>query len=411
MPIIVQKYGGTSLSSAENRNYVLNNVVAAKRQGYQVVVVVSAMGRNGDAYATDTLISLLRTVNHNPPSREMDMLLSCGEVISGVVLTNCLLAEGENAVFLTGAQAGIVTDDQHGDAHILRVKTTRILELLETGNIVVIAGFQGVNEQGELTTLGRGGSDTTAAAIGVALNAEVIDIFTDVDGIMTADPRIVKDARLLTMVTYNELCQLAREGAKVIHPRAVEIAMQRNVPLRVRSTFSDSTGTLVCSGSGNGWQDPGVDIERDHVITGITQTPHISQIKIVLIADDNTAQVQLKVFKAMALANISVDFINVCPELISYTVSRDDADRAREILDTMGIKAQVTPECAKVAVVGAAMTGIPGVMSRVVEALVANEIPILQTGDSYTNIWCLVPASKMEKAVAALHARFSLGLE
>ncbi|MGE5454991.1 MAG: ACT domain-containing protein, partial [Methylocystaceae bacterium] len=247
------------------------------------------------------------------------------------------------------------------------------------------------------------------AAIVVDLNDEVIDIFTDVDGIMTADPRIVKDARLLTMVTYNELCQLAREGAKVIHPRAVEIAMQRNVPLRVRSTFSDSTGTLVCSG--NGMQDMGVDIERDHVITGITQTPHISQIKIMLALDENNAQIQLKVFKAMALANISVDFINVSPELISYTVSRDDAERAREILDTMGIKAQVTSECAKVAVVGAAMTGIPGVMSRVVEALVANQIPILQTGDSYTNIWCLVPAPEMEKAVTALHARFSLGLE
>lgn len=409
MPIIVQKYGGTSLSSAENRNYVLSNVISAKRQGYQVVVVVSAMGRSGDAYATDTLIGLLRSINHNPPSREMDMLLSCGEIISGVVLTNCLLSEGEDAVFLTGAQAGIITDNQHGDAHILRVKTTRIQELLEKGSIVVIAGFQGVNDQGELTTLGRGGSDTTAAAIGVALNAEVIDIFTDVDGIMTADPRIVKDARLLTMVTYNELCQLAREGAKVIHPRAVEIAMQRNVPLRVRSTFSDSTGTLVCSG--NGMQDMGVDIERDHVITGITQTPHISQIKIMLALDENNAQIQLKVFKAMALANISVDFINVSPELISYTVSRDDAERAREILDTMGIKAQVTSECAKVAVVGAAMTGIPGVMSRVVEALVANQIPILQTGDSYTNIWCLVPAPEMEKAVTALHARFSLGLE
>ena len=404
MGIIVQKFGGTSLSTPERRERVCQSILREKRAGNQVVVVVSAMGRAEDPYATDTLIGLVKEENLNPCRREMDLLLACGEIISGVVLTSRLQALGEKAVFLTGAQAGIITTPQHGDARIVNVDTSRLRRHLEEGSVVVVAGFQGVTKDGEITTLGRGGSDVTASALGVALGADVVDIYTDVEGIMTADPRIVENARLLDRVTYNEVCQLAREGARVIHPRAVEIAMERNIPLRVRSTFSDGLGTLVSNHSeGLGHTVP---IKRDHLITGITQMPNITQIKVTANGEPDLA---LKVFKSMALAEISVDFISVNPESIRFTVIKEAAKRAEEILLSLGLEPEVEPDVAKVAVVGAAMTGIPGIMSKVVEALTENGIPILQSGDSYTNIWCLVKREHMEKAVRALHDKFALG--
>ncbi|MGE5423588.1 MAG: aspartate kinase, partial [Ignavibacteriales bacterium] len=245
MSIIVQKFGGTSLASDEHRDRVCQSILREKHRGNNVVVVVSAMGRASDPYATDTLINLVKDENLNPHRREMDLLMSCGEIISGVVLSSNLQIMGEKSTFLTGFQAGIITNKTHGDARIISVDPQIIQQLLADGYIVIVAGFQGVSEEGQITTLGRGGSDVTASALGVALGAEVVDIYTDVEGIMTADPRIVKNARVLDAITYNEVCQLAREGAKVIHPRAVEIAMEGNTPLRIRSTFSDGTGTLV----------------------------------------------------------------------------------------------------------------------------------------------------------------------
>lgn len=404
MKIIVQKFGGTSLATPECRERVCNIIAANKKEGFDIVIVVSAMGRKNDPYATDTLINLVKEINPNPANREMDLLMSCGEVVSGVLLCSQLQSYGLKADFLTGAQAGMVTDGNHGDAHIQYVNPKRIIESLQEGKVVVVAGFQGVSESGEITTLGRGGSDTTASALGVALNAECIDIFTDVEGIMTADPRIVEDARLLHTVTYNEVCQLAREGARVVHPRAIEIAMQKGIPLRVRSTFSDSTGTVVA----NQFYSAGepVRIISDHLITGITHTSNLTQIKILTMQTEKG--LELKVFKSLALANISVDFITVQPDAIMFTVMGENTERAAEVLKTIDIEPMVEQDCAKVAIVGAAMTGIPGVMSRVVEALVENDIPILQSGDSYTNIWCLVKKENMEKAVKALHAKFEL---
>ena len=407
MRIIVQKFGGTSLATPDLRARVCDIVAATRNEGISVVVVVSAMGRKNDAYATDTFIQLLKEANPCPPSREMDILLSCGEIISGVLLTSQFCARTIPAVFLNGEQAGIVTDGNYGNAHILYVDPQRIMKQLEDGKVVVVAGFQGAGENGELTTLGRGGSDTTASALGVALNAEYIDIFTDVEGVMTADPRIVKDARLLDAITYNEICQLAREGAKVVHPRAIEIAMQKNIPLRVRCTFNDSMGTMVAN------QMPGTDnrihIIADRMITGITYTSNIAQIMINTFNLQEARGIELKVFKSLALADISVDFITVHPESIRFTVGIDQAEKAQEVLSNLDIISQIERDCAKVAIVGAAMTGIPGVMSKVVEALTENEITILQSGDSYTNIWCLVKREHMEKAVQALHDKFELG--
>ncbi|MDO4539681.1 MAG: aspartate kinase [Syntrophomonadaceae bacterium] len=406
MKILVQKFGGTSLNTAESRRRVADIIRAHRDEGYAVAVVVSAIGRRHDPYATDTLLDFLKSVNPDNSPREQDMMLACGEIISGVILSAQLSAFGIDSKFFTGAQAGVHTDGNFGAAHIRNVAPRAVMECLQEGRVAVVAGFQGVSGDGELTTLGRGGSDTTAAALAVALNAECIDIFTDVDGVMTADPRIVKDARLIDALTYNEICQLAREGAKIVHPRAVEIAMQKGVPLRVRSTFSDSRGTMVSDRWESGAEE--VTIRRDRLIAGITHTTQISRIRVEKPVEDTRGEAELKVFKSMAQAGISVDFINVQPEAILYTVAAESAHRAAGILREQGMEPQIEADCAKVAIVGAAMTGIPGVMARVVEAFHEQGIPILQSGDSYTNIWCLVKREYMEQAVMALHAKFQL---
>jgi len=404
---LVQKFGGTSLATTELRSRVCDIIAGAQKADFAPVVVVSAMGRESAAYATDTLLNLIMEVNPDPLPRELDILLSCGETICGVLLANQLSAQGIKARFLTGEQAGIITDGNYGNAHIRYVNPQRILECIENGIVAVVAGFQGMGQNGDLTTLGRGGSDTTASALGVALNAEFIDIYTDVEGVMTADPRIVENARLLDSINYNEICQLARDGAKVVHPRAIEIAMQKGIPLRIRSTFSDSLGTMVSNRIDK--IDEPVKIISDRLITGITYTSSIAQIKINTMGVDKKNCVELKVFKAMAEAGVSVDFITVQPQAIMFTVSYDKALKTNEILRSLDLIPEIEFNCAKVAIVGAAMTGIPGVMYKVVEAMAENDIPILQSGDSYTNIWCLVNKEDMKKAVQALHDKFELG--
>jgi aspartate kinase len=402
--IAVQKFGGTSLATPETRERVCEMIKSAVNDGFRVVVVVSAMGRENDPYATDTLLKMIRETNNNPSPREIDLLLACGEIISSVLLSNHLKNHGISATALTGEQAGIYTDSNFGNARILYVDSKSILECLEKGIVPVVAGFQGVNELGETTTLGRGGSDTTASALGVALGAEIIDIFTDVEGVMTADPRIVHNAKLLDAITYNEICQLTREGAKIVNPRAIEIAMQSGIPLRIRSTFSGSPGTLITNQI---HQSNAIKTIRDQLITGITYTSNLTQIKIK--KDESSREIELKVFRSLALAGISVDFINVQRELIVFTVSADSASKALAILKNLDLCPTLISDCAKVAVVGAAMTGMPGVMAQVIEALHENHIPLLQSGDSYTNIWCLVNREHMETAVKALHDKFELG--
>ncbi|MHB1406902.1 MAG: aspartate kinase [Desulfitobacteriaceae bacterium] len=408
MRILVQKFGGTSVTTAERRTQVAGKVAEAVTEGYSPVVVVSAIGRTGDPYATDTLISLVKGIFPELPKRELDLLMSCGELISGVVTVSTLHSLGFDAVLLTGAQAGIITNGTFGDARIIRVEPDNILKHVEDGKIVVVTGFQGVTEDGQVTTLGRGGSDTTAAALGVALDAEAIDIYTDVDGIMTADPRIVEDAKILDVITYNEICQLAHQGAKVIHPRAVEIAMQRNIPLRIKSTFSDAPGTLVT----NMRPDMGVgtDIVSDRLIAGIAHTPNVTQIRVTTVDVPDVRQADKKIFKAMALADISVDFISVQPEAVLYTVRDDIADKAIKILQNMGFSPEIVRGCAKVSIVGAGIAGVPGVMADMVESLSEAGVTILQSADSHTTIWVLVHKEDMVAAVQALHKRFNLGI-
>jgi aspartate kinase len=372
---------------------------------YKIVVVVSAMGRKGDPYATDTLFSLINGSKSSISKRETDLLLSCGEIISSIVFTDMLLQAGIKATSLTGAQAGFCTNDDHTNAKIVEMNCERLLDALETNDVVVVAGFQGQAKNGDVTTIGRGGSDTSAAALGAALNAESIDIFTDVDGIMTADPRIADHARPLTLVTYTEVCNMAYQGAKVIHPRAVEIAMQAKVPIRIRSTYSDNPGTLVTMAShlekGN--------VIKERLITGIAHLSNITQIKV--FAKKNQYDLQSEVFKAMANESISVDFINISPNQVIYTVTEEMAKKAISILHSLGYEPSIEYDCAKVSVVGAGMAGVPGVTSKIVGALSENGIRILQSADSHTTIWVLIKQADLATAVNSLHDAFELEKE
>ncbi|QST02045.1 aspartate kinase (plasmid) [Pontibacillus sp. ALD_SL1] len=400
MKLLVQKFGGTSTVSRESRAHCVEHIKRAVDQGYAVVVVVSAMGRLGSPYATDSLLSLLE----NEPllaKSELDLFLSAGETISAGVFSNALLNSGIRNTILTGGQAGIITDNQYNNASILSLNPLLLKEKLTQYPVVLVPGFQGITEDGFLTTLGRGGSDTTASAIGTALEAEFIDIFTDVNGVYTADPNIVKEAQPLLSMTYNESCNLANMGAKVIHPRAVEMAMKGNVPIRIRSTFSNETGTMITSYTKD-------QSYRENLITGITQTKGIKQFTVLREFDDTLFP--LRVFKCLKEQKINVDFINITPDHTTFTIQKNDESLSRHLLENSeGYKVQIREESlAKVAIVGANMSGVPGVMSRIVESLTKSSIEIYQSADSHSTIWVLIPELKMNQAVRILHNEFIL---
>lgn len=405
MGILVQKFGGTSLSTPAARERVLQHMKREIEAGYSLVVVVSAMGRRGEPYATDTLLDWIGSNGDALPAREKDLLLSCGEFISATTLTSLAHSEGITATVLTGGQAGIITDHQYGNARILEVKPDRILEELKSHQVVIVAGFQGINDIGDITTLGRGGSDTSATALGAALGADMVDIYTDVEGVLTADPRIVEDAKPLLYVSYAEISNMAHQGAKVIHPRAVEIAMQSQIPVRVRSTFGDGEGTLITHPEGVRDIQSGV---VDRHVTGIAHVSNVTQITVE--ADENVGKLQLKVFKAMAENDISVDFINVSPSGAVYTVFDYDSEKAIRVLQELGLKPKSLSGCAKVSVIGGGINGVPGIMARIVESLAEVNIDILQSADSNTTIWVLVKKEDMVGAVRALHTKFELHL-
>ncbi|MEH7456924.1 aspartate kinase [Bacillus pseudomycoides] len=405
MKIIVQKFGGTSVRDENGRKHALHHIKKSLDAGYKVVTVVSAMGRKGEPYATDTLLNLVNQEKSSISKREQDLLLSCGELISAIVFSNMLNENGVKAAALNGAQAGFVTNADFTNAKIIEMNCDRIHEELQNTDVVVVTGFQGQTKEGDTTTLGRGGSDTSASALGVALHAEYIDIFTDVEGVMTADPRIVKDARHLQNVTYNEICNMAYQGAKVVHPRAVEIAMHAKVPLRVRSTYSDNEGTLIAAYDG---ATKGRDVE-ERPVTGIAHVSNVTQIKVV--AKEGSYDLQQRVFKEMASEGISVDLINISPTGVAYTVNDHVSGLAVDVLRKLGYEPIVTEHCAKVSIVGAGMAGIPGVTAKIVTALAEKGVTILQSADSHTTIWVLVKEVDLVEAVNALHSAFELSKE
>ena len=403
----MQKFGGTSVATEGGRQAAVQRVGAALRQGYRPVVVVSAMGRRGAPYATDTLLDLVRGGGAEVTPRDLDLIASCGEIISSVMMVHALKRHGIDAMPFTGGQAGIVTDENFTDASILRVEPDRVRQCLEQNRVAVVAGFQGASENGEVTTLGRGGSDTTATALGAALGAEAVEIYTDVDGIYTADPRIVPGARSLLTATYEEVAQMAVEGARVIHPRAIEIAMRANLPVRVRGTFSESQGTLIT----HAWpHDRTWMAGSQRIVTGVAHTPDLTLFLVrdrasAASAGDRTRS-DLRVFRSLADAGISVDMINVSVERKAFVTRADDAKRARAVLEQNGFDVAVRDRCTKVTVIGTGMRGLPGVMARIVEALDHAGVEILLSVDSHITISCLVDGADTERAVRALHDAF-----
>lgn len=399
MNIIVQKFGGTSVSTEERRKQVINKIGKAIESGLKPVVVVSAMGRSGEPYATDTLLSLVDKNFKDNNRSAQDLLMCCGEIISSVVLCNDLYNHGITAVPLTGGQAGIITNNVYTDAQAIDVDTHNIMKILEEGKVPVVTGFQGVTKDGFFTTLGRGGSDTSACILGVALKAKEIDIYTDVDGIMTADPRIVEDASLINEMTYNEVFQLADQGAKVIHPKAVALAKKGNVPLAIKNTMSDSKGTIIKSN---------ISEEEKRLISGITHLNNRIQVRVRL-SDNKDKGTYRNLLELLAKNHISLDLINIFPEHQMFTIDATEKDKLSEIMSKAEIKYTIIENCSTVAIVGAGMNGVPGVMARIINTLTSNNIEILQTTDSNMTIWCLIDTKNVSEAVRLLHSEFALG--
>lgn len=403
MKIIVQKFGGTSVQNEKIRLMAFKHIKHALKDGYKVVVVVSAIGRYGDPYATDTLLELIGAKNTKLTPREQDTLLSVGETISASVFTNMLKEADIKAEAFSGGQAGIITSNHHLNAKITEVDTSRLKTALKTLDVAVVAGFQGKAKNGDITTLGRGGSDTSAAALGVSLQADYIDIFTDVDGMMTADPRIVEHARSLPRVSYNEVSNMAYQGAKVIHPRAVEIAMTAKIPMRIRSTYLESTGTLVTSAA----DESGHFDVKERMVTGVAHVTNLTQISV----KTDTVKAQQQAFKILADAGISLDFINILTDSVIFTVPEEKRLVVKLLLEEADLQTNVRENCAKVSIVGAGITGVPGVTAKIVGALSEKNIPILQSADSHTTIWVLVREEDLISAVNALHDVFCLEIK
>ncbi|RPF55941.1 aspartate kinase [Aquisalibacillus elongatus] len=400
MTVIVQKFGGTSVRDTNTRQHAIKHVIDAVSQGHQVIVVVSAMGRKGEPYATDSLLQLVNYPEHKVTSRELDSLLSCGEIISSVVFANELIQQKVKATAITGAHAGIRTTSEFTDARIDKISTDLLHSLFKSNQVIVVAGFQGQDRFGHITTLGRGGSDTSAVALGAAMNAEFVDIFTDVDGIKTADPVLVQHAETLKAMTYTEIVHLAYQGSKVIHPRAVEIAMQEKIPIRVRSTYTEDKGTLVTSKVENTIDQ----MIQERLVTGIAQVSGLIQVNIH--ANDSLIELHDQVFKHLADAKISVDFFNISSQGITFTIPKDTWTLTRSIVESLKLKYTLEDDCAKVSTVGAGIQGVPGVASRIVSALAKHNIQILQSADSHTTIWVLIKEKDLKTAVNALHDSF-----
>ncbi|NLG36529.1 MAG: aspartate kinase [Clostridiales bacterium] len=399
MNIIVQKFGGTSVSSSQKRMRVIEKARDAMARGYFPVLVVSAMGRSGEPYATDTLLSLVNKSAGGADPRDTDMLISCGEIISAVVMASELRGQGIDAHAVSGAQAGIYTDDTYGHAECVAMDPRYLRAMIERGVVPVVAGFQGRTAGGDTTTLGRGGSDTTASILGAGLGASLVEIYTDVDGILTADPRIVPDAALLREMSYEEVFQMADNGSRVIHPRAVDIAMQGGVPVVVRGTLSDDPGTHICA------RVPlHDDTKPNDVVTSIAHIAGRLQVTVEAVAPSR----EHRLLRNLAAAGVSIDLINIFPDTMVFTVSGDQREPLMRVLEEDGCRYRLRENCCKVSAVGVRMRGVPGVMARIMQALSGSGVTVLQTVDSHMTISCLVSGDEAETAIRSLHREFGL---
>ena len=402
MTVVVQKFGGTSVADPERLRRVARRVVATAGSGVQVCVVVSAMGST-----TDELIDLAGQISERPHPRELDMLLTAGERISMALLAMAINDLGRDAVSFTGSQAGIVTDTRHGKARIVELRTHRVREALDEGRVAIVAGFQGVSTTSDVTTLGRGGSDTTAVALAAGLGAEACEIYTDVEGVFTADPRIVPSARKLAAVSYEEMLELAASGAKVLALRSVEYARNHGVPIHVRSTFAESDGTWVVREE---------DVLEQAIISGIASD--LTEAKVTILGVPDRPGIAGRVFRPLADAGIHIDMIvqNVSAEGhtdISFTLPTADLPHAEPILERVAREVEASgftcdEDVGKVTLVGAGMRSHPGVAAGMFESLAEAGINIEIISTSPIRISCVVRTADLERAVQVLHDHFRL---
>ncbi len=404
MALIVQKFGGTSVGSVERIEAVAEKIISFRDRGDDIVVVVSAM--SGE---TNRLTALAQEMMEQPTAREMDVLLSTGEQVTIALLSMALEKRGYGARSFTGGQVRILTDDAHTKARIREIDSMRIMAQLEQQNVVVVAGFQGVNEAGCITTLGRGGSDTTAVALAAALNADECQIYTDVKGVYTTDPRVVEEARLLKTVTFEEMLELASLGAKVLQIRSVEFAGKYKVPLRVLSSFEEGEGTLISFEGDEAMEDPsiaGIAFERDEAKLTVTGVPDVPGIAYNVIGPVSEAGIEVDVIVQNAAADGTND--------ITFTVKRGESERAKSILDNIArsLKARevdLDTKICKVSLVGVGMRSHAGIASKMFKALAQESINIQIITTSEIKISVVIEEKYLELAVRALHSAFELG--
>lgn len=392
----VLKFGGTSVATEEQRNQLIARVRDARAAGFRTVAVVSAMGRKPEPYATDSLLALMHGVSGN---RNADMLLSAGELISAAVVANELSLVGVRAIALTGAQAGIITNDVHGDAKILRVEPHAVVQLLDEGVVPVVAGFQGVTENGVITTLGRGGTDLTAIAVGHALGASRVDIYTDVSGAMTADPRRIPGARTIDRSSLDEMSELAEHGAKVMHHKAADYARRTQTPYSIKGLQTDR-GTLV---------DDSYDHHRP--VTGVTTSGRVTWVRAIRGDNEPTEtrmQLELEMFRRVATGDISIDQVTINQSGVCFVVEGDRGADVRNLLGDLNLAVRVREGCAKLSVVGAGMRYATGVVHRIVAALSRANVEIIHCTDSNITISVLIPQEDAHRAEQAVHDQFDL---
>lgn len=405
MALIVKKFGGSSVGSTEKIMNVAKRIIEEKKPGDQIVMVVSAMGDT-----TDDLIELAKGINSNPYqySREMDMLLTTGEQVSISLLTMAFKSLGQKAISLTGPMVGMRTNSVHTKGKIVDIKPTRVRKELEKGKIVVVAGFQGADEKGDPVTLGRGGSDTSAVALAGALKADACEIYTDVDGVYSADPRLVPDARKMKEITYDEMLEMARLGAGVMQPRSVEMGMYFNIPIHVRSTFTNKPGTMI--------REAYTMEEKDFLIRGVAHDSNVAKVAVLGVPND--PGVAHAIFSALSEKNIAVDMIvqsirNIEKNVTDmvFTITQDDLAEAKKIVDGVAEKLHavavlIEEDVAKVSIVGAGMLGNPGIATRMFGALADAKVNIDAISTSEISISCLIKGSQLKEAANAIHKEF-----
>lgn len=397
MRIVVMKFGGTSVATKMSRQRIVEKVKESQRSGHRPVVVVSAMGRPPSPYATDSLLSLVEEFKEHQSLAELDHLMSVGETLSAIVVSHTLRKEGIASRSFDGRDAGIETSDDFGNGKIVYIDPAPLHAYLQNGGVPVVTGFQGVNSQGRVTTLGRGGSDTSAVALGAALKAHFVEIYTDVDGVMTADPRVYPQSEILHQIDFEEMGELASEGAKVVHPRAVDIADVHGVPLWIKNTLTEHPGTFMARAVPRG------AYERDRVISGIAHM--FGMTGLVMEVSDRKSQVE--VLQELAAASVNLDLINVTPSRLHAILPTVAFEKNGEpLLKRLKIAFEVTHRCAKLSIVGAGMRGTPGVMAQVLGCLHQAGVEVIHSTDSNITISVLVTENDVPKAVEALHLQF-----